>query len=547
MRFDVIASKSIAHRGYICQFLAGGNIEEIRVNKYSEDILATKNGILSLQNYIKYINNEKDYLEKEKYLIIDVKDSASTFRFLLVIAGFLGIDCIFILSDRLYKRPNYKLFRELERLGCHIEEKSYEAIKSLIDNNKYTDNNKHENGSNTFDELMNKDKNKGKEEDNKHHFIMISGKIKKADFDFDGNLSSQYITGALLGIPILGSGRVAIYGKLQSKSYVDITIEVIKKFGVQVLQYEIENSKGKSKGKDNRNYYIEERQKYKPLESFNVEGDWSNGANIIAAVILYQRLQKLKVDCIHQRDNKKIANNTGHINNNNHISSSNVNSKDLNNSKINELRDKNIEICNLNIKSVQGDKEIIEILEKFNVKFRYEDDEKLPQYKKILPYIDEESFDIEGEKIIIDGNNIPDIVPIIALMGTLLNGTLVIENIGRLRYKESDRIEAIIYVLDKLGAKYGLIIDDRTKKESLEVTGTFFEKIYQNKIVFDGYKDHRIIMLETLSSFITGRETEILGYKYIEKSYPSFFEELDSLGIIEVKYLEDKISIKPKL
>jgi hypothetical protein len=62
--------------------------------------------------------------------------------------------------------------------------------------------------------------------------IEIEGKLQRGKYTVDGSVSSQFITGLLLALPQAGGGKIEVTGSLQSRSYIDIKISVMKKFGV---------------------------------------------------------------------------------------------------------------------------------------------------------------------------------------------------------------------------------------------------------------------------------------------------------------------------
>jgi len=121
---------------------------------------------------------------------------------------------------------------------------------------------------------------------------------------------------------------------------------------------------------------------------------------------------------------------------------------------------------------------------------------------------------------IIDAENIPDLVPIIAVLAALTPGRTHIINAARLRLKESDRLRATSEMLSTLGADIveepgGLMI---TGKERLE-GGTV-----------SGCNDHRIVMSAAIASIGCRKEVTILGAEAVAKSYPSFWEDFRKLG-----------------
>jgi 3-phosphoshikimate 1-carboxyvinyltransferase len=102
--------------------------------------------------------------------------------------------------------------------------------------------------------------------------LRIKGPLKPKEIEVDGSLSSQFLTGLLMSYGAAGAKDVAIHVKnLKSKPYIDLTLDVMKSFGV-----EVEN-------RDYRAFYFPAKAgKYRPTE-YTVEGDWSGGAFLLVA------------------------------------------------------------------------------------------------------------------------------------------------------------------------------------------------------------------------------------------------------------------------
>jgi 3-phosphoshikimate 1-carboxyvinyltransferase len=100
--------------------------------------------------------------------------------------------------------------------------------------------------------------------------LMIKGPLKGGRCEIDGSISSQLLTGLLMALPLAAEDSEISVRDLKSKPYIDMTIQVLDKFGIRVR---------------NRNYIlfnIEGNQKYQ-AGSFEVEGDWSGGAFLLVA------------------------------------------------------------------------------------------------------------------------------------------------------------------------------------------------------------------------------------------------------------------------
>ena len=156
----------------------------------------------------------------------------------------------------------------------------------------------------------------------------------------------------------------------------------------------------------------------------------------------------------------------------------------------------NIKIDGLDKKSCQGDKLIVEIINEISY-----NSNKLKTFN-------------------IDGSDIPDIVPILAVLACFCDGTSKITNIARLKIKESDRILAISECLNKIG---GNVI---ATEDSLIING--IDSFTGGKV--DSFNDHRIAMCMAICSTKCTSQIEIINASCVEKSYPDFFEIFKRLG-----------------
>jgi len=202
---DAIPSKSVAHRALICAALAD---KPTKINNLfpSKDIVATENCLRAL-------------FEKKP---LPCSESGSTLRFMLPVALAVGGKFEFLMEGKLPERPLSPLREELEKKGAKISQKG----KTLY----------------------------------------AEGKLESGIYNLRGDVSSQFITGLLLALPLLqGDSEIRIEGELQSAPYVDITRSVQEKFGVY-------------SSFENNTFYIKGGQQYKSATEYTVEGDWSNGA-----------------------------------------------------------------------------------------------------------------------------------------------------------------------------------------------------------------------------------------------------------------------------
>lgn len=190
-----VASKSVAHRMLICAAFAK-NETRILCRETNEDIEATVACLVALGARIE---REGQYLRVcpvellRKNALLNCRESGSTLRFLIPVCALMGADASFLMSGRLPERPLSPLREELERCGVSFSEA----------------------GSNP---------------------LSVTGRVEECEFSIRGDVSSQFITGLMLGLAVSGRvGKINIIGELQSAPYVEITSDVLKCFGVSVI------------------------------------------------------------------------------------------------------------------------------------------------------------------------------------------------------------------------------------------------------------------------------------------------------------------------
>lgn len=225
---QAIGSKSYAHRALIAAAFLAEKSLKIHCNVKSEDILATVDCLKNLGVNIE----EVDYgfvvtpsKTLPKTACLDVKESASTLRFLMPIVGVLNVKTKFILSKSLKNRPIGQFLKEFADNGSSI----------VIDNN----------------------------------YVTVDGKLNVEKFSVDGSLSSQFVTGVILAAAISHRKcNITVNGKNVSQGYIDITADVLRKFGVDVKKV--------------KTVYTVCKTRECNIEEFFVEGDYSNAAYFLA-------------------------------------------------------------------------------------------------------------------------------------------------------------------------------------------------------------------------------------------------------------------------
>ena len=227
-----IPSKSVAHRMLICAALADGPTT-LRIPKTSDDIDATADCLRALGAAIT-VNNE-DYIVEpiaqiENIPLLDCGESGSTLRFLLPVTAAAADRCRFDGHGRLPERPLSDLTDAMKEHGV-----SFDGEKLPF---------------------------------------TIGGRLRGGIYRLPGNVSSQYITGLLLALPLCEEDSVIeLTTALESASYIDITLSVLKTFGITVHC-------------ERNRYIIPGKQVFRSPGTLPVEGDWSNAAFFLTAAAL---------------------------------------------------------------------------------------------------------------------------------------------------------------------------------------------------------------------------------------------------------------------
>ncbi len=165
---------------------------------------------------------------------LDCGESGSTLRFLMPLVSALGMEGSFFGSERLFERPVSPLKEEMVKKGVTFYKDSKSSLR-------------------------------------------LEGTLESGEYELDGNVSSQFITGLLMALPILqGDSKIKIVPPIESKPYIDITISVLKKFGIEIEEKE-------------NIYIVKGNQKFVSPEELTVEGDWSNAAFFLCAGALSEK------------------------------------------------------------------------------------------------------------------------------------------------------------------------------------------------------------------------------------------------------------------
>ena len=166
-----------------------------------------------------------------------------------------------------------------------------------------------------------------------------------------------------------------------------------------------------------------------------------------------------------------------------------------------------ITVQGINYDSLQGDRCIVDHLRKMGAFIEIADNRVV-------------AFPSQLFGTDLDCMDTPDLVPILAVAAAAASGSTEFYNVGRLRYKESDRLAA----MQKTLAAFGIA------SSVGEDTFTVYGGTPVAKSAVDSFGDHRIAMSAAILSTIADGETTILGAECVAKSYPSFYDHFLMLG-----------------
>ena len=171
----------------------------------------------------------------------------------------------------------------------------------------------------------------------------------------------------------------------------------------------------------------------------------------------------------------------------------------------------NVEVSGLNAESSQGDRAIIDILRAFGADITY---------RSLTGSYVAKASSLTG--IDVNASQIPDLVPIIATVASVAKGTTRIYGASRLRLKESDRLESVYSMLNALGANISKTDD------GLIINGS--ERLRGGTV--SSFGDHRIAMSAAVAASVCEESVTVIGAEAVNKSYPSFWTDAQTLGLI---------------
>lgn len=414
-------SKSYSHRAFIAASLAEG-ISVIKNPLTSGDARTTIDNlkvlgvkILKTSDNSYVVKRDKGQFKPRKK-VIDCKNSGTSFRIFsalsLLVKGGLVLTGEFLQR----KRPILPLLNALTAIGA----------KFKISKNK----------------------------------IKIERKEVLCNrIEIPGNISSQFITALLFISPLLTCKdtdyiEIEITTPLVSVPYIKITLDILDTFGINI-QDNLEKGK----------FYITNEQTYR-AQSYEVPGDFSSSAFIIAAAVLSNKPSRIAIN-------------------------------------------------NLSMKNFQGDNKIIGILNSMGANIEFNE-----KNKQVVVNGNRIQNPLKG--LDIDCKDIPDLFPILSVIGAFAEGKTVLYNAKSLRLKESDRISSMARELKKMGVK---VIEENDKL-------TIFHCDTLKGVTFDHDNDHRVAMALVIAALYASSSSQIKNIEIVKDSYPSFIEDLERLGAL---------------
>ena len=424
------SSKSELHRLLILAALGEAPVT-IRKRGVSEDIQATVRCLTALGAKIS-VEAEALHVEPvprcegrlqrpsaDQVLSLPVAESGTSLRLLLPVAGYLGASVCFLREGRLAERPLEPFISELARHGMQFRE----------------------DGSRLY----------------------ASGRLSSGIYRLPGNISSQYVSGLLLVLPLLeGDSILRIDWPLESAPYVRLTEWTLEAAGIKLEHTEL--SRPAPKGVDGGPlslvfdplYWISGGHIPKLPADFRAGGDYSGAAAFFC---------------------------------------------------IGALSPTGVVVEGLDPESVQGDKAILDILAQMGA--------EVASANGMIA--------VRGGKLkggIFNLADTPDLAPVLAMAAACAEGNTLFRGAGRLRLKESDRLEGIAEMLKTLG------IQAETKQDAILIYGG---QLKGGEVKTLG--DHRLAMAAAVAACGAEDNISLDNEGCVAKSYTAFWKDFGELKL----------------
>lgn len=270
--------------------------------------------------------------------------------------------------------------------------------------------------------------------------ITVQGPLRGGETDVEAYVSSQFLTGLLMSLPLAEGDTILHVEQPNSLPYLAVTVDLASKFRIRMEHNGF------------REFFIPGGQHYHPAK-LHIEGDWSSAAFMLVAGAIAGEVTAKRMNTL----------------------------------------------------SLQADLAIIQALTKAGAVIITTPDEITVRKRELT------GFDF-------DATQRPDLFPILAVLGANCEGTTHIRGVNRLVYKESNRAEAIVSEYTKLGMDVALEDDVMTVRGGSLSGGTI-----------DSCNDHRIAMAAVIAALAASGPVTITNAQAVTKSYPRFWDDLDSI------------------
>lgn len=273
--------------------------------------------------------------------------------------------------------------------------------------------------------------------------LLCSGQLQAGNYEIAGNVSSQYISGLLMALPRLTEeSALTVTGPLESAAYIAMTEDALRLSGVEF-------------SKNGASYAIPGGQRFRLPARTAVEGDWSNAAFFLC---------------------------------------------------MGALAKGGVRVEELNLKSSQGDRGVLDVLRAFGAEVGEEGDTVTVRRGTL-------------RGVTIDASPIPDLIPVLSVVASVAAGETRVENASRLRLKESDRLQSTANLLRALGGRV------EEKEDGLVITGV--PALHGGS--FETQNDHRLAMSAAVAACTATGGVTVDNDACVAKSYPRFWEDYGSL------------------
>ncbi|MFA0832462.1 MAG: 3-phosphoshikimate 1-carboxyvinyltransferase [Methanobacterium formicicum] len=429
-------SKSYTHRALLVACLAEG-VSYLRDPLYSADTMATLEACQALGCEIE-IHDDMCTVAgtggdlKTPQNVLDLKNSGTTLRFLTTMASLAPGCTVLTGDDSLRGRPMQDLLNSLKKLGVKAYSTQENGLPPMVIKNGF-----------------------------------YGGKSQ-----IKGDVSSQYISSILLSAPYAQNPvDLSVVGEFKSKPYVEMTLDIMEKFGVNCQQ-------------EPGNKFHLDKQTYNARD-YTIEGDYSSASYLLSAAAIL---------------------------------------------------DGEVTVQNLFSESKQGDKIILDILQEMGARIIVKEDQVTVKGTASVSDNSLSSDKLSGDElsssddqtkttkstcdlnaINVNLENSPDLLPTVAALAAVAQGSSHITGVEHARFKETDRVHTMALELTKLG------VDVTEEQDGLIIQGGAHGGVVKS------HDDHRLVMALTLVGLLTGG-VHIKGAAAHRVSFPNFPQVMEGLG-----------------